>query len=329
METALDLSRWREAPRGVGYRRWVILSTGLRQILATRFFKILIYVAWLGGVLIAAGGFLFSQTVTSGGWLEGLVSDLGPRPEAWVKALGALVVMYPDICVSGVFTVIFWLHSFLGLTLCLIALTVVVPQLIARDRASHAMTIYLSRPLTSADYLLGKFGMVVGLLLVLWTGPLLAGWGLSMALSSDRDFIVHSIQPLLRALLFNGLALAVLAPLAIGVSALGRSSRVVIGLWIGLWLVGGAVAKFPNSPGWLRHASFTANLAEVRLTVLPVDQALSDAATKLPFLDANLKRNLERTATLTRPKEFRGAVAGLGLLVLLSSGICLRRLRAE
>jgi len=32
MEASLDLSRWRETPRGVGYRRWTIASTGLRQM---------------------------------------------------------------------------------------------------------------------------------------------------------------------------------------------------------------------------------------------------------------------------------------------------------
>ena len=33
MAARLDLSRWGDAPRGVGYRRWTIISTGLRQLL--------------------------------------------------------------------------------------------------------------------------------------------------------------------------------------------------------------------------------------------------------------------------------------------------------
>jgi len=43
METNLDLSRWREKPKGVDYRRWTIVSTGLRQMLANRLFRILLF----------------------------------------------------------------------------------------------------------------------------------------------------------------------------------------------------------------------------------------------------------------------------------------------
>ena len=45
METNLDLSRWREAPKGVDYRRWTIVSTGLRQMLANSLFRWLLYIA--------------------------------------------------------------------------------------------------------------------------------------------------------------------------------------------------------------------------------------------------------------------------------------------
>ena len=81
---------------------------------------------------------------------------MGPRPEAMFTVLTGLVAMFPDIVVHGIFTLIFWTHSFLGLWLSLLALTALVPQLITRDRASNALIVYLARPLTSTDYLLGK-----------------------------------------------------------------------------------------------------------------------------------------------------------------------------
>ena len=189
MEATIDLSRWSEKPRGVGYRRWTIVSTGLRQLFRLRLFRILIGLAWGSGILLAALGFLFSQTVATGGWLESLATSLGPRTQALSSVVAGLITMYPDICIGGWFALIFWLHSYIGLGLSLIAITAMVPRLITRDRATHALIVYLSRPLTSADYLLGKLGMIVGVLVVMWTGPLLFGWLLSVAVAPNRDFV--------------------------------------------------------------------------------------------------------------------------------------------
>jgi ABC-2 type transport system permease protein len=329
METALDLSRWREKPKGVAYRRWTILSHGLRQVLRTRFFRLLLFFAWAAGLVITAVSFVFGQSVATGGWLETMGAQLGVRFQAIASAAGAMVLLYPDICVRGVFTGVFWLQSFVGLGLSLAALTVLVPRLVTRDRASNALTIYLSRPLTSADYLLGKFGIIVGVLVLMWTGPLLAGWALSMLLAPNMDFLVYSFAPLTRALLFNGIALLVLASIALGVSALTRSSRNTILLWIGLWLIAGAIASSPNSPAWLRRASFSHNLSEVRQTVFRLDDVLADASRSLPLLDRSVSRNLERASERTRARDIQGAFLGLGVLVTLSSVVFFRKLRPE
>ena len=329
METALDLSRWREAPRGVGYRRWVIVSAGIRQLLAGRLFKALVYLAWFGGLLIAVLAFVFSQSIAEGGWLEDLATRISPRFEAVVTVLGGLVTLYPDVCVSGAFTLIFWLHSFLGLGLVLLALTVMVPQLVTRDRASNALTIYLSRPLTSGDYLLGKLGTIAGVILLLWAGPIVFGWVLSMVLSSDRDFILYSITPMLRALAFSGVALAVLAPIALGVSALHRSSRITVVVWMALWLGARFFAEFPDSPAVVRHASFTHNLTEVRQKVLKLDEAFALASKELPIMSERFSQTLSRGAVKAQAEHPRGAAIGLGVLVALSSAVCFRRLKAE
>jgi ABC-2 type transport system permease protein len=329
METTLDLSRWREAPRGVGYRRWSIITTGLRQLSATRFFRVLIYVAWTAGVAVAALGFAFSQSIATGGWLEAIAHNISPRAEALVVALGGLVALYPDVCVTTAYTFIFWLHSYVGLTIALLALTVMVTQLVTRDRASNALTIYLSRPLTSGDYLLGKLGIIVGMILLVWTGPLILGWLVSMLLSSDRDMIVYSFAPFLRALAFNGIALAVLAPLTLGISALSRSAPGTMAMWLGLWIAAWVLSNFPNASPWLRSASFMHDLGEVRRSVLQLDSALSNAATELPILSEEFAQNVERKAQSLKAMNIKTAATGLAVLVILSSAVCLRRIRPE
>ncbi len=329
MDSSLDLSRWREAPRGVAYRRWCIVATGLRQLLRTRYFKFLLSVAWSGGLMIAVAGFAFSQSLASGGWLENFAVRLGPRAEAVFTVITGLVAMFPDVVVHGVFTLIFWAHSFLGLWLSLLALTVLVPQLITRDRGSNALIVYLARPLTSTDYLLGKLGIIVGVLVLVWTGPMLCGWLLSMLFATDRDFIVYSFSPLLRALLFNGIALVALAAIALGVSALGRKTQVATIVWIGLWLVLGGMAAPPLAPDWIKRASFTRDLYEVRQEVFRLDTALSDAAAQLPLLDQRFVTNLAAAGKKAEPTDFNGALAGLGIFVVASSFVFFRKLRPE
>ena len=53
---SLDLSRWRDVPRGVNYRRWTIVENGLRQLIRLRFFKILLSAAWSAGLIISTVG---------------------------------------------------------------------------------------------------------------------------------------------------------------------------------------------------------------------------------------------------------------------------------
>jgi ABC-2 type transport system permease protein len=329
MDSTLDLSRWREVPRGVAYRRWTIISTGLRHVLRTRYFRVLLAIAWLAGTLIAAGGFVFSQSLASGGWLESLAVRFGPRAEALFSVLTGLVAMYPDVVVHAIFTLIFWLHSFLGLWLSLLALTALVPQLITRDRGSNALIVYLARPLTSTDYLLGKLGIIAGVLLLVWTGPLLFGWLLSMVFATDRDFIVYSISPLLRALLFNGIGLVSLAAIALGVSALGRKPQITTVTWIGLWIVLGVVSAPPRAPEWIKLSSFARDLSEVRQEVFRLDTALGDAAEQLPLLDQRFVGNLAAAGKKAEATDFPAAMGSLGALVLISSFVFFRRLRPE
>lgn len=329
MDTTLDFSRWREKPLGLAYRRWVIVSYGLRQVTRTRFSKILIFAAWMGALFIGAVCFSFSQSVASGGWLESLAANLGARPLAIAKAVGGLVLLYPDVCIHTLYTWVFWLQSYVGLGLSLIAMTTIVPQLVTRDRASHALTIYLSRPLTSLDYLLGKLGIIVCVLGLVWTGPLICGWLISLLLSPDRDFFFYSLKPLGSALLFNGIGLVTLASIALGVSTLNKSSRNAVGMWVGLWLVGSAIAGFPGTPDWLRSASFSRDLSVVRQEVFRLDSALISAAQTLPIVDKNFSANLERLGRKQEPEGTRTALFGLACLAGLSSFAFFRRLRAE
>lgn len=329
METALELRRWQEKPLGVGYRRWVIVSNGLRQMFRLRVFKILLVLAWTAGVLIAAAGFLFTQSLASGGWFESWAASLGPRVQAVVSAFCSVVLLYPDICVHGLFTAVFWWHSFVGLGLCLVALSVAVPRLVALDRSCNALTIYLSRPLTSIDYLVGKLGIVAGILLLLWTGPLLLGWVLSMAFATNSDFFVYSLTALMRACLFNLISLVVVAAVALAVSSLGKTTRTVTAVWIGVWIVAGSIAQAPLMPAIVQGASFSRNLAAVRQELFEFDAVLLKAADTLPIANDSFANSLRKGASKVSAQNTRGAHVGLIVITIVCSLVFSRKLRPE
>jgi hypothetical protein len=113
------------------------------------------------------------------------------------------------------------------------------------------------------------------------------------------------------------------------VSALSRTSRATVAIWMGLWLVIGSIAAPPNAPAWLKRASFSHDLDQVRQQVFRVDTALTDAATKLPLLNQRFADNLNRAGEKAQASDFVGALAGLGILVGLSSFVFFRKLRPE
>jgi hypothetical protein len=120
-----------------------------------------------------------------------------------------------------------------------------------------------------------------------------------------------------------------LAAIALGVSAVSRTSRNTTILWIGLWLIVGAIAKPPGAPTWFKRASFTHNLGEVRQGVLRLDTALTNAAENLPLIDQRFARNLGSAGKKAATNDFNGALASLGVFVVLSSFVFLRKLRPE
>jgi hypothetical protein len=329
MDTTLDLSRWREAPLGVMHRRWAIVSIGLRQLLRTRFFRIMLFLAWMAGFAMTVFGFLFTQSIATGGWLESFAEDMGPRAQAVASAFTALVLVYPDIVIGGLYTLLSWAHSFVALMLSLIVLSTIVPSLITRDRASNALSIYLSRPLTSFDYLTGKLGIIVGILVLLWTGPVFFSWALSMLFAPGSEFLTYSIEPLARACLFNLVALVTLASVALGVSSISRSQRTTIFLWIGVWVLAFSVASFPTTPSWLSALSFHHDLNTLRGSIFQIEQVLADAASSLPLMNRSINAELNEMAAEWEVEHLESALVGLGALVAASLFLLFRRLRPE
>jgi ABC-2 type transport system permease protein len=93
------------------------------------------------------------------------------------------------------------------------------------------------------------------------------------------------------------------------------------------------VVGFPavesRAPVWIRRASFTQNLSQVRQEVFNLDQVLTKAGASLPLLDQRLAADLTRKGQQAEANDFAGALAALGGFVVVSSFVFFRRLRPE
>jgi ABC-2 type transport system permease protein len=138
--------------------------------------------------------------------------------------------------------------------------------LIANDRRANALQIYLSKPLTRADYIGGKIAILAAfLLLVTWVPALLLLF-LQAAFSGSFTFVRENIY-LVPAITVSSLLMVAMAAFAmLALSSLSKSSRYVAILYTGIMLFTNAVfgvlrlATASTSVSWI---SFTASLDQV------------------------------------------------------------------
>jgi ABC-2 type transport system permease protein len=119
--------------------------------------------------------------------------------------------------------------------------------LIANDLRTGAILVYLSRPLTRRDYVLGKLGVLLALNLSVTLAPGLLLYAIALALAPEQ-FLKWSLAWIGPAVVLHSVALTLsVSLLALAVSSLSRSARVAglgfFGLVAGLEIVRGILAQ--------------------------------------------------------------------------------------
>jgi len=97
--------------------------------------------------------------------------------------------------------------------------------LIARDLKTNAIQLYLSRPLTRLDYVLGKFGIVAGIAALLLPAPGLLLYLMEIGLSTDMNFMTTYVWLPLSILGYSAVVITGAGLLSLAVSAMTRSGR--------------------------------------------------------------------------------------------------------
>jgi ABC-2 type transport system permease protein len=232
-------------------RFWPITREALRMILAKRAFLVLLLVCFIPFVVRVVQVYVFTR-----------FPEIGR-------------VLPVDGRMFGEF-----LNQQVGLTVLLSIFG--GSGLVANDLRTGAILVYLSRPLTRRDYVLGKLGVLLALCLSVTLLPGLVLYLAALGLAPEQ-FAKWSLAWIAPAIVLESVLIAlVVGLLALAISALSRSARVAglafVGLWIGVEIARGVLTQIADR----REAevlSFQHNLRAVgnalfgiaeRSTTLPV-----------------------------------------------------------
>lgn len=111
-----------------------------------------------------------------------------------------------------------------GLFLLLVCIWIGAP-LIAQDLRTNAIQLYLARPLTRTDYVLGKFAIIAGVGSMLLPVPALLLFLMELGLSSDTTFLTNYFWLPLAIIGYSVVVVGGAALVVLAVSSLTRSGR--------------------------------------------------------------------------------------------------------
>jgi hypothetical protein len=223
---------WRGPLSGHGWRWLSITRHGLRVQLKGRAVRGLLLLAWLPAlalvVALALWG-LFEQGA------ESVLSLLRPL-------LPPAVVQDPHAYRTAVWTLAY--SFFFKFEMFCIMLLVVVagPGLVSGDLRFNALPLYFARPLGRLDYFLGKLGVIAALVAAVAVGPAVVAYVLGVCFSLDLGVVRDTWRLLPASAAYGLIIVASAGTLMLALSSLARRSLYVGIAWVGLWLIGNAVA---------------------------------------------------------------------------------------
>jgi ABC-2 type transport system permease protein len=168
--------------------------------------------------------------------------------------------------------------------------------LIARDRASGALPLYLSRPLTLADYVLGKAGVIAWFVAAFTLIPNLILWTFGVITDPSETALRDAAPHLGPILAQNGAVIAVYSLSILAVSSLCRRPMFAGLIWFTLFVLIPVLTFF-----------VAAQLETPGLTAISPNDALFAIGYDLFDVAALFER---ATAGVASPQE-RGAIQGI------------------
>jgi ABC-2 type transport system permease protein len=184
-------------------RSWqVITRAGIRTVLAKRSFIALMLLAWSPFVVRAVQVYIAANFQQA--------SFLAPKAETFREFLGQ----------QGIF--VFFVTIYIG------------AGLIANDRRANALQVYLSKPLTRAEYVAGKLAILFLFLVSVTWLPAITLLILQIMFAGSFTFFRDNIFLVPAITLFSLLQVLVASMTMLALSSLSKSSRFVGVMYAGL-----------------------------------------------------------------------------------------------
>jgi ABC-2 type transport system permease protein len=316
---------------GIWRRRAVIASAGLRGSLQSKWMRHIITACWMLGLGLVAWLFLIGQLLIPNSLIVRLTGDAGGPLKDLANMLIGWLTDHPEISVHTTQNLLFFFCCKWLLPISIIAIALAMPHLITRDLSSNAIIIYSSKAVTRFDYLLGKFSMVIGLLVLTWLGPMCLGWFLGNLLAPNWGFFWHSRAALFNTCIFAVCSMMILSVLALGVSAAATKEKSTVSLWIAFWLLGNAFIPLAMTTGksWLKFLSFRYDLDQLALAVFRLSNDLQIAQDNVPVLGSMLQSLKRGPNSVWHPPETAGALCALAIMLLICVVILVKRVKPE
>ncbi len=226
-------------------RAWqVIASAGVRTVLAKRQFLFLLLLAWAPFVVRAVQVYVAAN-------FQQAASLLAVKAETFREFLDQQSVF------------VFFITIYVG------------AGLIASDRRANALQVYLSKPLTRAEYVAGKLAILVLFLLFVTWAPAISLLIVQVMFAGSFQFIQQNAFLLPAITLYSVLAVLLAAMTMLALSSMSKSSRFVAIMYAGLMFFTSALFNAirgitgNSSLAWLSPGAALEQLGDIIFRVQP------------------------------------------------------------
>jgi len=218
-----------------GGRAWlVIMKTGIRTMLGDKKFIVLLAAAWLQFLVRAVQFYIaanFSQAAV-----------IAPKADTFRDFFDKQDIFVYILTVT------------LG------------SRLIAQDRRVNALQIYLAKPLTRAEYIFGKLGILASFLLFVTWVPAILLLGVQVVFAGNFEFLTANAYLFPAITLYAAVEVAMTSTTMLALSSLSTNSRFVGIMYTGLIFFSLAlynVLRFITGSTRLSWVAFGNNLTQL------------------------------------------------------------------
>ncbi len=235
--------KW-EGPRSPAWTRaWVVATTGVGLVWSSTWIRRLLMLLTFPSLVVAATFGIFEQNLSESTTEQAVTFIQGNRD---ARRMLDNTGMELNELRDNPAAVRHFAWSYLLFTLfrypqafgMILVVGLVGPRLISYDLRSRGYLLYLSRPLTPAEYVIGKAGVLYTLLFLVATIPALTIYVVGLFLSTDPWAIGYTWDIPLRIIAASVILILPTSAIALALSSMTQESRYAGFAWFAIWILG-------------------------------------------------------------------------------------------